>query len=340
MVNLERLLERVAFHIPYLHNWLSERDSLRNETHDLREDLNRLESELASTHARIDELTAALWQPPGHFYSPIPDVKYLKSNFEKVFRFPERIPDLNINTEGQLLLLDQFQSWYSEQPFTATKNPGRRYYFENQNFAYTDGIVLYFMMRHLCPHRIIEVGSGFSSCAMLDVNDLLFDGNIDLTFIEPYPDLLLSLMHDEDLPRVSLLREMVQDVDLRIFEELGSNDVLFIDSSHVSKTGSDVNYLFFKVFPLLKEGVLIHIHDIFFPFEYPESFAFEGRAWNEIYLLHAFLAHNPNYRIEFFNTCIIHNFRKRIEAEFPLFLKGVGGSIWIRKVRSDWEGQE
>ncbi len=110
------------------------------------------------------------------------------------------------------------------------------------------------------------------------------------------------------------------------------NDILFIDSSHVSKTGSDVNHLLFKILPLLNDGVMIHFHDIFFPFEYPQWWAFEGRAWNEAYLLHAFLAHNRAYQIEFFNTYVIDRYRERIAAEFPLFLKNEGGSLWLRKV--------
>jgi len=273
-----------------------------------------------------------LWQPPGHFYSPIPDVEEeLKKNWVQVFQYPEHISDVDINSQRQFELLDQFQKWYTEQPFTAEKTPGQRYYFENVNFSYTDAIILYCMMRYLRPRRIVEVGSGFSSCAMLDVNDLLFDGAIDFTFIDPYPELLLDLLKDTDRTRTRVVGQKVQYVGLEVFQELGPNDILFIDSSHVSKTGSDLNHLLFKVLPVLKDGVQIHFHDIFYPFEYPAEWAFEGRAWNEVYLLHAFLAHNAIYRIEFFNTYLIHNFRSRIAEQFPLFLKSVGGSLWIRK---------
>ena len=112
---------------------------------------------------------------------------------------------------------------------------------------------------------------------------------------------------------------------------IGVRDILFIDSSHVTITGSDVNYLMFKILPLVNAGVHIHFHDIFYPFEYPPEFAFEGRAWNEAYLLRAFLSYNRAFEIRFFTTYLITYFRERFETEFPLFLHCTGGSIWLRK---------
>ena len=335
MIDLARFLERAAFHLPFSHTWIAERDALRTENNRMRavneRQVRELEDARRELKAAKDHL-AALWQPPGHFYSPIPDVAELQATWAMAFRFPESIPDVDINVAGQLELLNQFRDWYAEQPFTAEKVAGRRFYFNNENFSYTDAIVLYFMMRRLRPRRIVEVGSGFSSCAMMDVNDLLFDGKIEFTFVEPYPDRLLRLINDRDRTRVCT--EKVQDVDLQLFRDLGPNDILFIDSSHVSKTGSDLNHLLFKVLPLLSDGVQIHFHDIFWPFEYPEAWVFEGRAWNEVYLLHALLAHNRNYQVQLFNSYLIHNYRKRIEAEFPLFLKSPGGSIWIQKTEA------
>jgi predicted O-methyltransferase YrrM len=341
MIDIRRLLERTAFHIPYSHDWLAERDALRIENHSLHSklqqlnaDLERTQADLQATQAQLAQMIS-LFQPPGHFYSPIPDIAELKSNYYQVFTFPESIPDVDLNVARQFELLDQFRDWYSEQPFSRTKIPGRRYYFDNVNFSYTDAIVLYCMMRYLKPKKIVEVGSGFSSAAMLDVNDVLFDGQIDLTFIDPYPGLLLDLLKETDTSSTRVLGERVQDVDLDVFRRLEANDILFIDSSHVSKTGSDLNHLVFRVLPVLQDGVYVHFHDIFYPFEYPPEWALEGRAWNEVYLLHAFLAHNPAYHIEFFNTFLIHNYRDRIAAEFPLFLKSVGGSLWVRKGASE-----
>jgi hypothetical protein len=331
MLPFKTLLERTAFHIPYSHDWLAERDALRNESRMLREANERLNAELFAVRARLNAIVSALWQDPGHYYSPIPDVKDLRSNYERVFGYPPTIPDVDFNEARQLQLLDQFREWYREQPFVAEKSPGQRYFFENVNYSYADAIILYCMMRYLQPRRIVEVGSGFSSCAILDVNEKFFRNAIELTFIDPYPQLLQDLLDDTDSSRTRIISKPVQDVGFEVFQELQGNDILFIDSSHVTKTGSDVNHLMFRILPLLNAGVYIHIHDIFYPFEYPETWVMEGRAWNEAYLVHAFLAHNKSYEMQFFITYLWNRYQSRIETEFPLFKKCVGGSLWLRK---------
>ena len=271
--------------------------------------------------------------PPGHFYSPIPSLPDLEASRESIFRSDRRsLPGINLNENSQLELLDVFRHWYKEQPFTAARTPDRRYYFENPNYSYADAIVLYSMMRHLRPRRIIEVGSGHSSCAMLDVDELFFGKSIEFTFIEPYPErLLLDVITETDRSRLRIFGKNVQEVELRVFQELEAGDILFIDSSHVSKTGSDVNYLMFNVLPSLKSGVYIHIHDIFHSFEYPLDWALEGRAWNEAYLLRAFLSHNDAFEIRFFTSYLMHYFQSRFESEFPLMVKNPGGSIWLSR---------
>ncbi len=153
MIDLGRLLERIAFHLPYSHDWLAERDGLRNKNHQLQGDLARVEEEKSAVQARLDQLMSALWHPPGHFYSPIPDVEDLRANFEKIFSPPYHIPDVDFNTQHQLELLDQFLEWYREQPFTPDKTPDRRFYQENPYFSYTDALILYCMMRRLAPPK-------------------------------------------------------------------------------------------------------------------------------------------------------------------------------------------
>src|SRR5207249_3499894 len=160
----------------------------------------------------------------------------------------------------------------------------------------------------LKPRRIIEVGSGYSSCAMLDTSELFFGGGIECCFIEPHPELLLSLVKPEDRERQTfrLLAKKLQEVDLAEFAALGEGDILFVDSSHVAKVGSDVNHLFSNVLPMLNRGVHIHFHDIFHPFEYPKEWVYRGISWNEAYVLKAFLQYNGAFRITFFNTFLEH----------------------------------
>jgi len=112
---------------------------------------------------------------------------------------------------------------------------------------------------------------------------------------------------------------------------LGENDLLVIDSTHVLKTGSDVDRIFAEILPRLKQGVLIHFHDIFYPFEYPIDWVRQGRAWNEIYALRTFLQYNTTFRIVFFNTCLELLIPEYFAEKMPLCLKNTGGSIWLRK---------
>ena len=200
-------------------------------------------------------------------------------------------------------------------------------------YSYADAICLYAMMRHLRPKRIIEVGAGHSSCAMLDTNEIFFDNSIALTFIEPHPESFLSLLEHGDQRRIELLTSRIQDVDPGRFASLSANDILFVDSSHVSKVGSDVNYLIFKILPMLQSGVYVHFHDIFYPFEYPKAWICDlGIAWNEAYLLRGFLQYNQSFRIAFFNTYLERFYEKEIRDLMPLCFENTGASIWLRRI--------
>ena len=167
---------------------------------------------------------------------------------------------------------------------------------------------------------------------MLDTDELFFDRSIQFTFIEPQPQLLRSLLTEEDLTRVAILETKVQEVDLDRFSELKANDILFVDSSHVSKVGSDVNHIFFKILPALQSGVFVHFHDVFYPFEYPLEWVYEGRAWNETYLMRAFLQYNNQFEIQLFNTFIDWFHKEKYFRDMPLVQKNTGGSIWLKKL--------
>lgn len=269
---------------------------------------------------------------PGHFYSPVPSLGELARDAPKVFgEMPRTIPGIEMNEGEQLTLLEKFEPYYRTMPFKAQKTTGMRYYFENPAYSYSDAIFLHCMIRHVRPRKVIEIDSGFSSCATLDTNEIFFDNAIATTFIEPFPALLLSLISEDDKKRITVIPRRLQDVDLTVFDQLEAGDILFIDSTHVSKVNSDVNRIFFKLLPLLRSGVYIHIHDIFFPFEYPSEWVFGGRFWNEMYLLRAFLQYNNAFRIVLMNTFLEHFHEAVFQAAMPLCLKNRGGSIWIRR---------
>ena len=244
-----------------------------------------------------------------------------------------KIPGIDLNEEKQLELLDKFKEFYKDLPFEAHKKGSLRFFFENPRFSYTDAIILYSMIRYARPKKIIEVGSGYSSCVTLDTNELFFNNTISCTFIEPYPQRLLSLIKTSDMSKINLLPQKLQDIELNLFSELSNGDILFIDSTHISKIDSDVNYLFFKILPYLKNGVIIHFHDIFYPFEYPKSWIYIGRAWNEIYLLRSFLQYNNSFKIQFFNSFITYFYTEEFIKDLPLCMNNTGGSLWIKKIK-------
>ena len=297
---------------------------------DLELEIQRLQAELADCRFELNRRRT--WVPAGHVLSPIPSVDDVKQREGQIYAVPREMPGLDLNEAGQLRLFADLCEFYGDQPFSAHQTAERRYWFENPAYSYSDAILLYCMMRHLRPRRIIEVGAGYSSCAMLDTNELFFDNSIECTFIEPETKLLRSLLRQQDQERVTIVEKTLQEVDSQVFTSLEANDILFIDSSHVSKIDSDVNHIFFRILPLLSSGVYIHFHDIFYPFEYPLAWVYEGRAWNETYLLRAFLQYNQQFEIQLFNTFIDWFHKEKYFREMPLVQKNTGGSIWLKKL--------
>ncbi len=231
-------------------------------------------------------------------------------------------------------MIERLSKHYESLPFRSEEYPGQVYYYENPAFSYGDAIILGSMMLEFRPKRVVEIGSGFSSCAMIDINEQRLDGKAELTFVDPYPQTLLDRLPEGSPYKKQVIAEPVQAQPLHLFRELSENDILFVDSTHVSKMGSDVNFLVFNVFPLLKPGVLIHIHDIPYPFEYPPEWIIqENRSWNEAYLLRAFLQFNNSFEIIFYN----HFAKRKCEVELrrllPRFFLNGGASIWLRRAR-------
>lgn len=277
---------------------------------------------------------------PGHFYSPLPDMKALKANAPRIFdQSVDDVPGVALNEASQLELVERFAAYYDEMPFPEHRTEDCRYHLDNRYYSYGDGITLYSMLRSIRPERIIEVGSGFSSAALLEINDRFFDGGVDLTFIEPYPDRLHSLLRDTDAQRCTILQSPVQEVPAATFSALQPGDILLIDSSHVAKIDSDVVHLLFRILPVLGDGVIVHFHDILWPFEYPGSWLAEGRAWNEAYVLRAFLQYNRAFEIRYFNSFMAAKHADVLRRTIPLALRRPSvpttpgnSSLWLTKI--------
>lgn len=191
-------------------------------------------------------------------------------------------------------------------------------------------MVWHCILRILKPSHVIEVGSGWSSAVLMDTNQYYLNNSVQMKFIEPYPERLKSTLKEND--KLSLIETELQKVSLDEFEILNENDILFVDSTHVSKVGSDVNYLFFEILPRLNRGVYIHFHDIFFPFEYPREWIERGQIWNELYLLRAFLQNNQDYEIVYFQNMFEKRHQDLIKKVWPLKFPFYGGSLYIKKI--------
>jgi hypothetical protein len=270
----------------------------------------------------------------GHFYSPVVDPRTL----DAARLWPARPEILGIDfNDGshETILQDIFPRFIAayDYPERLEENPELTQFFtQNSQFSWLDSRALFVLLREWRPQRFIEVGSGFSTLLAADVNRRFLGDSIAITCVEPYPREFLR----KGIIGVSrLIEEKVQDVPLAEFTALQAGDVLFIDSSHVAKTGSDVNFLYFDVLPRLKPGVRVHIHDIFLPHDYPRDWVIdENRSWNEQYLLRALLMHSKAYRVVFGCSYAFWRFPELVKAALahPRGHAFAGGSFWIERV--------
>jgi hypothetical protein len=271
----------------------------------------------------------------GHYYSPLPfiDEAAAFASAAGALRPELGLPGIRLDAGAQRSRLAELSRFQDEFDWPSEKTAARRYYSQQGFLNEADAFTLFAVMRDARPRRIVEVGSGFSSAVMLDVREYKSEVPIDLTFIEPFPQRLEALLSKDDLSpdnplgRTTLHRRRVQEIGLAPFEALKCNDILFIDSSHVAKTGSDVNYMMFEVLPRLAPGVLVHFHDIFWPFEYPPEWIRLGRSWNEAYLLRAFLMFNDAFDIYFWAPYATAG----AEPETTRIYFRNGQSLWMRR---------
>lgn len=285
-------------------------------------------------HQRAAARARKLFVEPGHFYSPIVDTEQVRRRFSgpQANVPPEAI---RVDAAAMRALWGELRPFLQDIPFPEDPDPSCRYHFRNPAFGYGDGSVLHAMLRRFRPKRLVEVGSGHSSACSIETIDRYLGGEVEVSFVEPYPALLLKLLGDERAARCTIHATGVQDADPAVFTQLEAGDFLFIDSTHVMKTGSDVCHELFHVLPLIQPGVFVHFHDIFWPFEYSQKWVLqENRSWNEIYGLRAFLMYNDAFEIVFFNDWFARHGRDLIASDYPAMLKNTGGSIWLRKVRA------
>ncbi len=258
-----------------------------------------------------------------HYYEPY----YF---FESTGNQVRDLPSISFNQEQQLGLLESF--CYQEELDAIPYNRENKlsYYYNNGAYSYGDADSLYSIIRHFRPQRIIEIGSGYSTMIAVQAINRNIQDSIPckLSCIEPY-----EMPWLKNLP-IELIRSKVEDLSIDFFRDLKENDILFVDSSHVIRPNGDVLHEILTILPELRPGVLIHFHDIFTPFHYPQKWISEEyRLWNEQYLLEAFLSYNLHFEILLSAKFLKENFFSNLQSAFPNLKPDHNpSSFWIRKI--------
>lgn len=271
-----------------------------------------------------------------HFYEPVPE---LRSLGDSRFRHESDLMGVDMRDAEQLALLERLAEYKLEYAAFPPDPPGDHplgFYVQNGQFGRVDPDVHHSLIRLLKPRRIIEIGAGYSTLVAAGAirqnrsEDPAY--SCELISIDPQPAPFLS-----GVPEITrLLSQKVQDLPLDAVDELDAGDMLFIDSSHVLKIGSDVQYEFLELVPRVRDGVWIHVHDIFLPMEYPRPLVMEWhRFWNEQYLLQAFLAFNESFAVRWSSSWMARRHESAVRAAFPSYdLRGMTpSSFWMERTQ-------
>jgi hypothetical protein len=271
---------------------------------------------------------------PVHYYSPVPDIAALEQ--QNHFSRRSSLPGICWREDEQLALVIRLGQMFGDEcdwPMKATKDP-YQYHTENESFGYGCAVSVHCIIRYFRPRRIIEVGSGFSSLVISSALAINKRPESEYIMVDPYPRL-----NTNGLPWTSqLIKQRVELLDVSFFERLERNDILFIDSGHTVRTGSDVNYLILEILPRLAPGVIVHFHDIPMPFEYSKVYFTNPKFrmfWTESYLLQAFLCFNNRFEILLAMEYLMTEQKKEFSSAFkhynPEKHLAISGSFWIRR---------
>lgn len=263
-----------------------------------------------------------------HYYEPLFNMKKLKYSL----REDRYLPGIDINEDEQVRYLSKFH--YADELKTIPKEyeSDTKFWYGNESYGTGDSEYLYSLIRLIKPSKIIEIGCGSSTKIALMAVEKNKEENpeyiCDQICIEPYEQPWL-----EQLP-VTVLRKKLEDVDYSLFEQLSTNDILFIDSSHIIRPQGDVLMEYLEILPRLKVGVFVHVHDVFTPKDYLDEWIYDNvRFWNEQYLLEAFLTSNKDFKIIGALNFLMHKHYDLLKEKFPLLTDDrEPGAFWMQKV--------
>lgn len=275
--------------------------------------------------------------PPTHYYSPLPDMHLVKRNLGRWYREAD-LTGVRMDADEQLGLLEKLKA-YSPESNSLTNFAQISAEGFGLGYGEVEAHLLHCMIRHLKPHRIVEVGSGVSTYFALNALEKNYQADgigSTMVCVEPYPTPKLRQLAAQN--RITLHRKQVQDVAPGLFREMDEGDILFIDSSHVTKVDSDVNFLYLEVLQKLRKGVMIHVHDIAFPFPTcpPEHPMFNHSVfWNESALVRAFLTWNTAFDIVMCQSYLHYKFPESIQKVVKIYDKRrhFPSSLWFAKTK-------
>lgn len=295
-----------------------------------------LEAVRKEAAGRVEELEAELkrrwtWVLPGDPRSPLPDLAEMREREAELFvKSPVELPGIELWLEEQATLLREMKKYAAELPFPEQRTSGKRFSLDAPEYGFGDAFVLYGLMRKLRPRKVVVVGGPVLASAVLDANEASFGRSITVTLVGREPDALRALLKKEE-EKVKVFPDRFAALPQELLPGLTAGDLLVVDSSHVVKTGNDVTSLVLKTFPRLRSGVHVHVNGVFWPFDYPASWVLEGRAFNEAYLVRAFLTFSSAFETVFFASFLEQHHRALLEKEVPRWTRSRGGGLWFKR---------
>ena len=278
--------------------------------------------------------------PTRDFYSPLPVFSEIRDT-RHLWDKPSEMVGVQYNLDAMKTLLERLVREFGDEhqalpPYEENKKLGL-----GPGFTIIDAMTLYFMVRDLKPKRYFEIGSGFSTyyAWMATQKNREEGAETDFRVVDPFPREKMK-----KLEGVSVTVAPAQEVPTDFFSQLQAGDVLFIDTTHVLKLGGEVAHLFLEVVPRLNPGVVVHVHDIHFPYNVPypaEQYVFRAKwpsYWTEAMLLQAFLAFNSAFEIYYSAPLLRYHAEDFLEATIPGY-RAVEtdnydthfSSIWMRR---------
>jgi len=277
-----------------------------------------------STRARVEEYGATV--VPTNFYSNTPSIAEINRSYEYAGHTPPYLTaSLFVRTTlgPTLKALDEYSAEF-DPPLDGDATDCTRFFWRNTQFSYSDAMAYYCFVRLLRPKAIIEIGGGFSTLVALEAARKNGVGSV--TCIEPFPRPFLERNNQILLKR---LRAEAIDADF-LNQSLADGDILFIDSTHTVKTGSDCLHIYLRLLPHLQRKIYIHVHDVFLPFGMPIGWLLDKQIfWTEQYLLLALITDNPKVKVLYGSAYHQYANSKELNKLMKNKYPAGGGSFWF-----------